>query len=280
MPKLIVVMGTGGCGKSTFIKNHFSDMDAVFLDVFDYQQRAYDESGNKGRMTFDKEYQCLYKANEDLLQEVLSYLSQGRSVVAEHTFYKAKRRIVYLDEIRKLPDVSVEFYVICADGRDPFRFVEFPNPAEGIDRIYEVTESGVRLRMDPPCPQMVDTARREIQEEKECMRREREEKERRLRLLKSMKTRPFWHYCEVCGKKEYITADDAFEKGWYYPPGLCTFGMLGPRTCGNCGIDKTLYWKIQMKSRIPIVIESCLTPEELITWRRIKAEPESLLDLP
>ncbi len=280
MPEFIVVMGTGGCGKSTFIKKHFADKDAVFLDIFDYQQRAYDESGNKDWMSFDEQYRCLYRANEDFLQDALAYLLQGCNVVAEHTFYKAKRRMACLDEIRKLPDVTVTFYVLCADGREPFRLVEFPNPAEGIDRIYELSESGIRLRMDPPCPQMLDTARREIQDEKERMHREGEEKEKRLRLLESMKTRPFWHYCEVCGKKEYITADDAFKKGWDYPPHFGAFGMLSPRTCENCGIENTLFWKIQTESRLPIVIESSLTPKELITWRRIKAEPESLLDLP
>ena len=32
-----------------------------------------------------------------------------------------------------------------------------------------------------------------------------------------------------------------------------------------------------MRQKLPIVIENTLTPEELRTWRRIKAEPESLL---
>ncbi len=35
--------------------------------------------------------------------------------------------------------------------------------------------------------------------------------------------------------------------------------------------------KINAPGRVPIVVQSELTPAELITWRRIKAEPESLL---
>jgi hypothetical protein len=42
-------------------------------------------------------------------------------------------------------------------------------------------------------------------------------------------------------------------------------------------MENTLYMKINSPGRLPIVFEKELTPEELITWRRIKAEPESLL---
>ncbi|MCR5098816.1 MAG: hypothetical protein K6B14_07710 [Lachnospiraceae bacterium] len=45
-----------------------------------------------------------------------------------------------------------------------------------------------------------------------------DEQEKHKQLLQSMNTRPFWHYCEVCGKKEYITAEEAFNDGWDYPP--------------------------------------------------------------
>ena len=54
------------------------------------------------------------------------------------------------------------------------------------------------------------------------------------------------------------------------------FGLLGPRTCGDCRITDTLYWKVQQQS-LPIVLEETLTAEELKTWQRIKNEPESLL---
>lgn len=95
-----------------------------------------------------------------------------------------------------------------------------------------------------------------------------------------MNSRPFWHYCEVCGKKEFITAKEAFNKGWDYPPDMGHFGFLGPRTCGDCLLKDTLYWRVNTEKKIPIpvVVDSMLTLEEKITWRRIKAEPESLIE--
>lgn len=56
------------------------------------------------------------------------------------------------------------------------------------------------------------------------------------------------------------------------------FGLLGPRTCGNCQMTDTLYWKIQTSGKLPIVMEGDLNDKELTTWRRIKGEPESLLN--
>jgi hypothetical protein len=41
-----------------------------------------------------------------------------------------------------------------------------------------------------------------------------------------------------------------------------------------------LYWRVNTEKKIPIpvVVDGMLTTEERITWRRIKAEPESLLE--
>ena len=99
--------------------------------------------------------------------------------------------------------------------------------------------------------------------------------EKHKQLLQSMNTRPFWHYCEVCGKKEYITAEEAFNDGWDYPPNMGAFGVLSPRTCGSCPITGTLWLKVNNLGGM--VTESMLTPEELKTLLRIKSEPESLL---
>ena len=93
-----------------------------------------------------------------------------------------------------------------------------------------------------------------------------------------MKTRKFWHYCEVCGKKAFLTAEEAYNDGWDYPPNIGHFGLLGPRTCGDCLLKDTLFWKVNTSGGLPIVFEGKLSPEELITWRRIKKEPESLLE--
>lgn len=55
-------------------------------------------------------------------------------------------------------------------------------------------------------------------------------------------------------------------------------GWLGPRTCGECDITSTLYWKVLQQQLVPIVAESTLTEKELKIWQRIKNAPESLLE--
>lgn len=91
-----------------------------------------------------------------------------------------------------------------------------------------------------------------------------------------MKNKPFWHYCEVCGKKELLTAEEAFEDGWDYPPDMGEFGVLSPRTCGDCAITDTLYWKVMQGQNGTCDLKD-LTPRETETLQRIMGEPESLM---
>lgn len=292
------VIGATASGKTTFIQNHFSnDRDTVILNVYDYQQAAYKEAGFGGRIPFREEYKCLYKANENLLVDIIDTLQNGKNVVVEQTLYKAKRRIGYIDVIRNtFNDITIEVYVMrpsdsvwetyVTERRLAHSFqrlkteaeqIEFPNPIERFDSIYEVVDDVIKLRMDEPKPEIVEPARKEILEETEKLRKENEKIKAKADLLESMNSRPFWHYCESCGAKIYCTAQEAFDSGWDYPPRIGTFGVLGPRTCGNCTMIDTLYLKV-MKQKIPLVIESDLTEKELRTWYRIKNEPESLLE--
>lgn len=80
------------------------------------------------------------------------------------------------------------------------------------------------------------------------------------------------HICEVCGKEEILTPDEAYEKGWDYPPRMGVFGVVSPRKCGNCGIDKTLWWAIAGDKK---GIED-LTPAQIKTLERILGEPDSV----
>lgn len=112
-----------------------------------------------------------------LLTDTIEKLKQGRNVVIEQTFFKAKRRIAYIDEIRKAADVTIKVYVMCPsddlwevyqkkrkmDGtferyKKQAEEMEFPNPIEGIDRIYEVVDGKICLRMDTPKPEVLDRA--------------------------------------------------------------------------------------------------------------------------
>ena len=296
---LTMVIGGTATGKSTFIKKHYSDqMGVCCLNVWDYQERAYKEAGYLESIPFGASFRCLMKANNELLQDVIEKLKDG-DVVIEQTFFKAKRRMAYIDTIKeKYPDVQIVVYVMSPDDdlwksncekrklesafknykRQIEEDFEFPNPAEGFDAIYTVRDDEIVLRMDPPILDIVKKAKEELAEESERISSEDKANHKRRELLESMKTRPFWHYCEVCGKKEYLTAQEAYESGWDYPPNFGTFGLLSQRKCGDCGIDKTLWWKITTTQKLPIVFEESLSESELRTWRRIKAEPESLLE--
>lgn len=299
MQKLIFVTGANATGKTYFIDMHYADRNVDILNVYDYQQRVYAEEGFGDSVPFDARFRCLMRANNMLLADIIEKLKQGRNVVVEHTLFKAKRRMAYIDEIRKVVDVTIELYVMCPDDglweenvkksgysgsfqsyKEQTAEIEFPNPAEGIDRIYEVAGDKIRLRMDPPRPEILDKAREELAQEAKRIRGEEEAERKRKELIESMNTRPFWHYCEVCGKKEFITAQEAFDSGWDYPPRIGHFGLLGPRTCGSCLLKDTLFWRVNecRKMPLPIIVEEILTEEELVTWKRIKGEPESLLE--
>lgn len=83
------------------------------------------------------------------------------------------------------------------------------------------------------------------------------------------------HICEVCDKDEILTVEQAFRAGWDYPPSMGEFGTISPRTCGDCGIDQTLWWKIAV-AKTRLTLEN-YTEKEIELIQRINAEPESVL---
>jgi len=293
--KVTFVIGANATGKSYFIQKHFSGGNLERRNIRDYQEIAYNQAGANSRLIATDNRKCLYNANLMLLEDIIELLQQGQNVVVEHTLFKAKRRISYIDEIRKAVNAEIDFYVMCPSDKKWAEFIternlqgnfqyhkriaqeiEFPNPIEGIDRIFQVTDVGIQLRMDLPNPEILPLARHELKAEAELMLQEEIRKAKHREVLDSMNFRPFWHYCEVCGKKEFCTAEEAFNAGWDYPPKIGTFGLLGPRTCGQCSLTNTLFWKVHQQS-LPIVIEGTLTNKESTVWKRIKGEPESLL---
>lgn len=86
----------------------------------------------------------------------------------------------------------------------------------------------------------------------------------------------YLHICDACGKTELLSSADAFEQGWDFPgvAGIYKdmpnygFGILSPRTCGDCMITKSLYWKAMKGEK--------LTEGDLLVIERIKREPYSL----
>lgn len=82
------------------------------------------------------------------------------------------------------------------------------------------------------------------------------------------------HVCEVCGKTKIMTPEEAFNEGWDYPPRMGMFGVVSPRTCGDCGIEDTLWMALQ-SGKIKSLDD--MTPEQRVVLARIQNEPESII---
>ena len=86
------------------------------------------------------------------------------------------------------------------------------------------------------------------------------------------KTRKYIHICEVCGRREILTPEEGYEKGWDYPPLSSSFNSVMPRKCGNCSITETLYWAMYVEGKTAAE----LPLKHLITLYRITQEPECI----
>ena len=100
------------------------------------------------------------------------------------------------------------------------------------------------------------------------LRSEKEEKKATPQLPQK-----FLHICEVCGKTELLSAEEAFSAGWDYPPRMGHFGVISPRTCGNCLMKDTVYWKVAVDG----IAIGDLSDSELNIISRILNEPRSLM---
>lgn len=80
------------------------------------------------------------------------------------------------------------------------------------------------------------------------------------------------HVCEVCGRDEILTPDEAYSAGWDYPPKMGHFGIISPRTCGKCSITGTAWWSLEADD----FTADMLTDAQRATITRILAEPASI----
>lgn len=184
------VIGAASSGKTTFIKNHFSDdKNTIILNVYDYQQAAYKKVEKFGCISFMEKIECLKNANEAILVDIIEALKENKEVVVEHTLYKTKRRIAYIDAIRKeIKDINIEVYVMCptdlvwekyinkrkinvSEIKAQKKEIEFPNPDEGFNKIYQVIDGDIRLRMDASNG-MIEMAYKELEEEAQKLKQE------------------------------------------------------------------------------------------------------------
>jgi predicted RNA-binding Zn-ribbon protein involved in translation (DUF1610 family) len=81
------------------------------------------------------------------------------------------------------------------------------------------------------------------------------------------------HICENCGKDEILSVEEGYKQGWDYPPKMGAFGVISPRTCGNCGIDTTLWWELQA-NKTPF---EQLSEKHKKALERILSEPDSIM---
>ncbi|USS38534.1 hypothetical protein NC516_09150 [Latilactobacillus sakei] len=82
------------------------------------------------------------------------------------------------------------------------------------------------------------------------------------------------YVCENCGKIGFFhDPEEAFDLGWDYPPKMGQYHVIGPRTCGNCAIDKTLYWAMINGT---IKSPDDMTPNQKAVLTRILTEPDSI----
>lgn len=79
------------------------------------------------------------------------------------------------------------------------------------------------------------------------------------------------HVCEVCGRDEILPVDDAYRVGWDYPPKMGAFGIVSPRICPDCPIDKTVWWALMIDKRA-----DDLSPQQMVTLKRIDGEPGTI----
>jgi len=80
------------------------------------------------------------------------------------------------------------------------------------------------------------------------------------------------HICENCGKEQLLTSEEGYKQGWDYPPKMGAFKIISPRTCGDCGINTTLWWEITCNKTLP----DQLSERHKQTLKRILTEPESI----
>lgn len=59
-------------------------------------------------------------------------------------------------------------------------------------------------------------------------------------------TETFEHWCEVCWKTEVMSSEEAFRKGWDFPPRMGQWGVISPRTCPTCPMNSTVWWAVAM----------------------------------
>lgn len=293
-----LVIGVPASGKTHWINSWKEFEDVVQLDIYNYQQMVRKEFTDEEYISSHDTYRILFEANERIIKDIVSFVQAGKDVVVEHTLYKMKRRLQIIDAIRKVSDTPIEIYLMqpsdeqlqknceLKDTEDEYMFsrakrqmedVEFPSVKEGFAKTFYVKDGQIEEYKSEISNELLVEARKEIENEQEKMRVETEQEIAFEKAVEETKTKPFWHICEGCGKRELLTSKAAYEEGWDYPgaDGLYKdrkyfgFKTIAPRTCGECSITSSIFWKMMSGEDLSDADQKGL--------ERIKNEPMSLL---
>lgn len=290
MKTINIIMGPSFSGKKVFANEHFPNYAVISLG--DYQRHLFSAYGDK-YISFEDHYSILLKAQEKLKDDLLESIVKEVPTVMLHTLYMRKRRMALIKEIRTVTNAPIDIYLmqpsdeqilayIEADTersitlevvKSELRQIETPSTEEGFAHVYAVTENGVQDWSNIPVTEHILGAQTEVTY-KEVDSLDIIDKENPTGFGED---EPFLHICECCGRTEVLTAKEGYENGWDMPgkggiyPESC-FGVITPRTCGNCSITDTLYWQVAVEKK-PI---KDLEERHLKTLERILQEPEIL----
>lgn len=293
---LNIVMGVSGSGRTHFIKEHYPNWQ--HFSVGDYQKKLLAEMGSPKRIEFHAHMNVLIKANEQILDDVVDALKAGKDVALEHTLFKRKRRITYIEAFKDVADVLINIYVVMpteeqfrknlvsSEEHDETDFnslwremdtIEFPNIAEGYNKIFLVRDNEIREMHTEADMSLIEQAKQELADEIAEEIEKKKKAEEHEKFLEELNRNVFWHYCECCGTKKFMTPKQAFDEGWDYPPKIGIWGVISPRTCGNCSMTDTVWWKLNTNKDKKVSIED-LSDKEKEVVRRIMFEPYCLLE--
>ncbi len=79
------------------------------------------------------------------------------------------------------------------------------------------------------------------------------------------------YVCEVCGRVEILTQDEAYQTGWDYPPFMGKYGVVSPRTCSDCPITENAWMALMTNKKYDE-----LTERQKETIQRILGEPDNM----
>ena len=85
----------------------------------------------------------------------------------------------------------------------------------------------------------------------------------------------FWHECETCGRKEFLSPEEAYEAGWDYPPAMGRFSIIGQRLCPKCLLNTSFWWNLTTEG--VSALENA-NPRQSAALGRMLMEPRSLRD--